>query len=239
MIEYLEGTVFNSPAKTLVNAVNCFGTMGAGIALEFKLRYPEMFDEYVKMCESKKMTVGIPRIYEYSNDRWIMNFATKNHWRYPSKIKWIEDGLKYFAENYKKRDIKSIAFPKLGTSNGGLDWNEVKLIMEKYLSDLDIPVYICLDEKKEPEGVEEFMVNNINSINTVDFYKQIGITKKAAEKLEESKPINRFWHISKIKGITAKSYKSIFEYFYKKTDEYSDIKKDENISFTSEQLSLF
>ncbi|MDY4576246.1 MAG: hypothetical protein SPD90_14440 [Intestinibacter sp.] len=83
------------------------------------------------------------------------------------------------------------------------------------------------------------MVNNINSINTVDFYKQIGITKKAAEKLEESKPINRFWHISKIKGITAKSYKSIFEYFYKKTDEYSDIKKDENISFTSEQLSLF
>ena len=54
MIYYYDGTVFNTPAKTLVNTVNCFGIMGAGIALEFKLRYPEMFEDYVRKCEQKK-----------------------------------------------------------------------------------------------------------------------------------------------------------------------------------------
>jgi len=137
MITYLEGTVFNAPVKTYVNTVNCAGIMGAGIALEFKLRYPEMFQDYVAKCKSKKMKVGTPRIYEYSENVWIMNFPTKGHWRYPSKIAWIEQGLKYFAENYKKRNIGSIAFPKLGTNNGGLEWKEVKVLMEKYLSDLE------------------------------------------------------------------------------------------------------
>ena len=37
MIHYYEGTVFNTPAKTIVNTVNCFGVMGDGIALEFRI----------------------------------------------------------------------------------------------------------------------------------------------------------------------------------------------------------
>ena len=75
MIKYLEGTVFNAPAKTLVNTVNCFGIMGAGIALEFKLRYPEMFEEYEVMCENKKMKTGIPRIYEYSENSFVCMYC--------------------------------------------------------------------------------------------------------------------------------------------------------------------
>ena len=152
MIKYYDGTVFNTPAKTIVNTVNCAGVMGAGIALEFKLRYPEMYEDYVQKCKNKEMKTGRPRIYEYSDGLWILNFPTKGHWRFPSKINWIEEGLKYFAENYKKRNIESIAFPKLGTNNGGLDWIEVKSLMENYLRDLDIDVYICLDEKTEAEG---------------------------------------------------------------------------------------
>lgn len=54
MITYIKGTVFNAPVKTYVNTVNCSGVMGAGIALEFKLRYPKMFDNYVKECETKQ-----------------------------------------------------------------------------------------------------------------------------------------------------------------------------------------
>ena len=71
-----------------------------------------------------------------------MNLPTKNHWRNPSNICYIEEGLKYFIENYKKVNIDSIAFPKLGTNNGGLDWNDVKTVMEKYLKRADIDVYI-------------------------------------------------------------------------------------------------
>ena len=240
MIEYIEGTVFNSPAKTIVNTVNCAGIMGAGIALEFKLRYPEMYEEYIKMCEKKSIKVGTPRIFEYNSERWIMNFPTKGHWRFPSKIQWIESGLKYFADNYEKRDIKSIAFPKLGTNNGGLEWDEVKILMEKYLGNLNIPVYICLDELREAEGSEKEMVDSINSTDIISKYKEIGISKKAAERIEDRLPIDRFWHISNTEGITSKAYESLFNYFYKRSSEYLKYNSsDKEICVVSEQLSLF
>lgn len=237
MIKYLEGTVFNSPAKTIVNAVNCTGIMGAGIALEFKLRYPQMYEEYVKQCKNKKLNVGAPKIYENSQNKWIMNFPTKNHWRYPSKIEWIEEGLMYFVQNYKKRDIESIAFPKLGTNNGGLEWIEVKVVMEKYLCNLDIPVYICLDELNEPEGAEKEMINKLECIDILNNYKEIGISKKAAQVINDSLPIHRFWHLSRIKGVSKLAYEKVFIYLYKQTKEYR-VLLDVNTQVEAEQLKF-
>ena len=155
MIKYIKGTVFNTRAQTIVNAVNCVGVMGTGIALEFKLRYPEMFNDYVEQCRSKKIKTGVPSLYKYYDNEFIMNFPTKEHWKSPSKIQWIDEGLKYFVNNYKSMKIQSIAFPKLGTNNGGLDWNDVKILMEKYLEPIDLMVYICLDESNEAEGIEK------------------------------------------------------------------------------------
>lgn len=242
MITYFEGTVFNAPVKTFVNTVNCAGVMGAGIALEFKLRYPEMFDDYVEKCKTKQMKVGIPRIYEYSKDVWIMNFPTKGHWRFPSKIQWIEKGLEYFCENYKKRDIGSIAFPKLGTNNGGLDWNEVKQLMEKYLRNLDIEIYICLDEMREAEGAERVMLDNLNSSTLEKLIKEIEIPKKQAERIVGNMPYRRFWYVSKLEGVGQKTYEKIFDYFYKKTDDYNKLNKStkgDNNVVEYEQLRLF
>jgi len=241
MINYFEGTVFNAPVKTIVNTVNCVGVMGAGVALEFKLRYPEMYEDYKDKCKNKELKVGYPRIYEQSNICWIMNFPTKAHWRYPSKIEWIEKGLQYFVHNYKKRDIESIAFPKLGTNNGGLDWDLVKRVMESYLNDIDLPVYICLDEKKESDGIERKMVDLLNTDNLSKLLNNTKISKKQLEVLFNSLPINRFWNISKFDGVTLKTYESIFRYYYCLATTEKERKS--NIQFSSdiisEQLSLF
>ena len=242
MITYFEGTVFNAPVKTFVNTVNCAGVMGAGIALEFKLRYPEMFNDYVEKCKNKKMKLGIPRIYEYSEDVWIMNFPTKGHWKFPSKIQWIEQGLKYFVENCEKRNIKSIAFPKLGTNNGGLKWEEVKMLMERSLKDLDISIYICLDENVEAEGVEKVMLDSLNNLTLETLIKEIEVPKKQGEKIISKLPYSRLWHVSKIQGIGEKTYEKIFNYLYKKTDSYSEINKhskSESNVIEFEQLTLF
>lgn len=242
MITYLDGTVFNAPAKTYVNTVNCAGIMGAGIALEFKLRYPEMFDDYMDKCKSKQMKVGIPRIFEYNDKLWIMNFPTKGHWRYPSKMVWIEEGLKYFAENYKKRNIESIAFPKLGTNNGGLDWAEVKKLMDKYLGNLDIDVYICLDEKNEAEGAEKEMLDELNNTSIEKLVKDMKVPKKQAEIIINSLPYIRLWHLSKTGGIGSKTYEKVFDYLYKGTKEYSKLTKSNNneeLNLKIEQIKLF
>ncbi|KGM99482.1 Appr-1-p processing protein [Clostridium novyi A str. 4570] len=234
MLKYYNGTVFNSDAEVLVNTVNCFGVMGAGIALEFKLRYPEMFLKYKDMCEKGEYKVGRPRLHKLEKIQ-ILNFPTKNHWRAPSKIEWIEQGLKYFSLNYKKANIKSIAFPKLGTNNGGLRWEKVKVIMEKYLGELeDIDIIICLDDLNKPEGIEKKMVDEINSIPFEQLKTQFKLNKNQSEILRKALPINRFWKISSLKGIGEKTYERLFSHFYNKYNEESNKEK-----IVQEQLSLF
>ena len=150
MLMYIEGNMFESPAQVLVNTVNTVGVMGKGIALTFKKVYPDMYKNYRYYCENKQFEMG--KLYLYKTPgKWILNFPTKINWRNPSKIEYIEQGLKKFVASYKEKGIKSIAFPKLGCGNGGLNFEtHVKPLMDKYLSNLDINVYVYLhDPNKE------------------------------------------------------------------------------------------
>lgn len=145
LIHYQRGNIFDSKAHVIVNTVNCDGYMGKGLALAFKQRYPAMFSVYQQECKTDKLRIGRPTLYQESIP-WILNFPTKYHWRLPSKLEYLEKGLEFLLANYKKAGIKSIAFPKLGTQNGKLSWDEVGPLMAKYLSQLDIDVYIYIAE---------------------------------------------------------------------------------------------
>ena len=141
MLTYLRGDLLSSPAQVQVNTVNTVGVMGKGIALQFKNKYPQMFAAYQKACE--KQQLGIGRLYLWkSPEKWVLMFPTKRHWRNPSKIEYVESGLKEFVDSYERLGVDSIAFPRLGCGNGGLEWSVVKPIMEKYLSPLPINIYI-------------------------------------------------------------------------------------------------
>ena len=161
MIEYIEGNIFDSPAQVIVNTVNTVGVMGKGIALSYKKKYPEMFDAYRKACDKHQLVIGKLMIY-YAPDHWILLFPTKENWRNPSKLEYIEKGLNKFVRTYADKGITSIAFPKLGCGNGELNWDDVRLLMEKYLKPLPIKVYIYLgwefsdvpEHKKEHETMQ-------------------------------------------------------------------------------------
>lgn len=141
-ITIVKGNIFNTKAQTVVNTVNCVGVMGKGIALVYKLRYPQMFDIYHDYC--KRHLIGIGKLWLYKGDEtdpWVLNFP-KFHWKYPSKIEYLEQGLKKFVDTYEERGITSVAFPMLGTHNGGLDKDIVRTLMVSYLSQCNIPVEI-------------------------------------------------------------------------------------------------
>lgn len=142
MITIIKGNIFTTQCQTIVNTVNCVGVMGAGIAYECRLRYPAMYERYVELCRDKKLNIGMLWIYK-SKDKWIMNFPTKYHWRYESKIEYLEKGLQKFLETYKDKGITSAAFPLLGASNGGIPEDISMGIMTKYLEkcDIDIQIY--------------------------------------------------------------------------------------------------
>ncbi|GAA0615572.1 hypothetical protein GCM10009001_36010 [Virgibacillus siamensis] len=96
MITYVRKDIFESPAQVLVNTVNTVGVMGKGIAKTFKIMYPDMFKQYQILCEDNQLTVGKLWIFK-TEHKWILNFPTKTHWRSPSKLAYIEEGLKKFV----------------------------------------------------------------------------------------------------------------------------------------------
>lgn len=147
MIQFTEGDLFESKADALVNAVNTVGVMGKGIALLFKDKYPVNFQRYKEACENGQIQTGMMFVttLPYGVDRrWIINFPTKEHRRGKTKLCWIEEGLKDLRSVICREGISSIAMPAIGCGLGGLDWDQVRPLIEKNLSDLsdvDVQVY--------------------------------------------------------------------------------------------------
>lgn len=151
MLIYVEDDIFKTPAKVLVNAVNTVGVMGKGIAKDFKRLYPDMFKKYQRYCEDGLLDVGKLWLYQNCN-KGVLNFPTKKSWRQPSKVEYIESGLKKFVDTYTSHGITSIAFPKIGCGNGELDWDRtVHPLILKYLKALPIDIFIYSYPQSAPK----------------------------------------------------------------------------------------
>lgn len=147
MIHYIEnGNIFNSNADILVNPVNCVGVMGKGLALEFKKRYPQMFESYKLACNNNLVKIGEPHVWS-DFDITIINFPTKIHWRDKSELKYIIEGMKFLKEYLEIHDSASIAISALGCGLGGLPWYKVENIIETSLRFVKNDVYLYLPNK--------------------------------------------------------------------------------------------
>lgn len=140
MIQFTTGNLLESSAEALVNTVNTVGVMGKGIALMFKERFPENTKLYAQACKDQKVHTGqmfVTETNELLGPKWIINFPTKQHWRAPSKLEWITEGLQDLKRFLIANKVRSVAIPPLGAGNGGLNWHEVKPLIVEALSDLD------------------------------------------------------------------------------------------------------
>jgi len=151
LIRYVRGDLFRSSASALVNAVNCAGVMGKGIALQFKKRYPRMYEDYRSRCEAEEVQLGRISLFR-EGGKLIVNFPTKKHWRSKSKLEDIRTGLSSLRSLIARESIPSIALPPLGCGHGGLPWADVKAAIEDELgevADCEIEVY---EPARRPES---------------------------------------------------------------------------------------
>ena len=163
------GNIFESEMQTLVNTVNCVGIMGKGLALEFKKRFPDMYEDYVARCKAKQVRLGEPYLYRRLLPPWILNFPTKDHWRSVSRLSDIVAGLEYLGRHYHEWEIESLAVPALGCSNGQLEWRVVGPTLYRYLSQYDIPVELYAPSGIPEEEIEaSFLERAAKSTSTSD-----------------------------------------------------------------------
>lgn len=192
----------------IVNTVNCVGVMGKGIALQFKNKWPANFHEYQAACKAGKLRPGHMLIHDLGGlikPNYIINFPTKDHWRGASKIDYIRDGLADLIAQVQSRDIRSIAIPPLGCGNGGLDWEDVRPMIELAFAALpDVEVRLF-----EPSGAPAPKTMEVRSkrprmtagraaiLKVLDTYRELGygLSKIEVQKLayflqEAGEPLN-------------------------------------------------
>jgi len=146
MIKLVTGNLLDADADALVNPVNTVGVMGKGIALQFKEAFPHNYQVYRRACKDKLFDIGdilaVNDLNSYSQEKLIINFPTKKHWRQPSEYSYIESGLKALSAYINDNKVTSIAIPPLGCGNGGLDWRVVRQMIELHLSALDTDIQL-------------------------------------------------------------------------------------------------
>jgi O-acetyl-ADP-ribose deacetylase (regulator of RNase III) len=188
--------------------------MGAGIALECRYRYPEMFERYKEMCDKKLLDIGKLYLYQ-SNTKWILNFPTKNHWKFPTKQIYLEKGLLKFKETYEQKKIQSIAFPLLGAQNGGLSKDESLELLQKHLKGIEIPIEIYIYKENASDDLYNifktaFLSNNLESLKRLTDLKSNQI-KKIIEILE-NEDLKNMGQLSSFKGIGETTISKCFNY---------------------------
>lgn len=198
----------NDDVDAIVNTVNCVGVMGKGIALQFRNKWPANYDHYKAACKAGQVRPGRMFIHDSGGlvkPNYIINFPTKDHWRGASRIEYISDGLFDLVKQVKELNIHSIAIPPLGCGNGGLNWDEVRPLIEKAFAELpDVEVRLF-----EPNGAPDPKTMEVRTkrpamtagraaiLKILDTYRELnyGLSKIEVQKLayflqEAGEPLN-------------------------------------------------
>ncbi|MFB6231038.1 MAG: macro domain-containing protein [Salinibacter sp.] len=144
MVEIRQGDLFDADVEALVDPVNCAGTMSRGVSAQFRVRFPRNAERYRTACSNDQLAPGDVLVFDRgglfgdqdAGPRYILNVATKAHWSGTSKLSQIDAGVATLVQEAKARDLASLALPALGCGGGGLDWTDVRPLIESHFASL-------------------------------------------------------------------------------------------------------
>ena len=165
--------IFESEAEVLVNPVNCKGVMGKGLALQFKNRFPQIYETYHRDCGKGALKAGFCYFYHHYNGKVVACLTTKDDWREMSKLNWVKSGIRQLRALMEDGHFTSVAIPQVGCGLGGLDWNRVRPMILEELHGCKFDVWL--------DG--QIFERNKDGINTM------GIERKTMETIDTKKTI--------------------------------------------------
>lgn len=141
-LHFKTGDLLKSDCHGLVNPVNCIGVAGAGLALQFRNRWPRQVAEYTAFCQTGKMKPGVVHNAALPDGRRILSVPTKVHWRDQSLIENVALGIQGLVKYCQATAIPSVAVPPLGCGLGGLQQHLVLNLIRLNMADLGTEVHL-------------------------------------------------------------------------------------------------
>lgn len=146
-IHFVAGDLFANVyhAQALAHGCNCQGSMGAGIAVGFRERYPTMYAEYRQRCKAtpRQFNVGDVFLWKSDDQPWVFNLATQeDYWRSRATYAGVEQALTAMRALAEAEGVSSIALPRIGAGHGGLSWRKVRAILERVFADWPGALYV-------------------------------------------------------------------------------------------------
>lgn len=148
MIYELSGDILLSTAKAIAHGIAPNDDFHAGLALQLREQEPAMYKDFRHFCHNSHPKSGGLWTWMGPNGQYLVNLFTQDaayeHGSKPGQasVSQVNHALHALRALIEKEQISSVALPRLACGVGGLDWNDVKPLIEKHLGDLNIPVYV-------------------------------------------------------------------------------------------------
>ncbi len=160
MLHDLSGDILLSGAKAIVQGVAPNDDFLHGLALQLRERMPAMYKDFRHHCQTSHPKSGELWTWMSADGRYLVNLFTQDaayaHGSKPghASLSHVNHSLHALRNFVLKEKVASLALPRLACGMNGLDWNDVKPLIEKQLGDLDIPVYIYSNYQKGVRAAE-------------------------------------------------------------------------------------
>lgn len=151
MIRYVTGDLLSGQAPVIAHGVAPNDPFNQGLAHALREAYPAMYKDFRHHCQTAHPKAG--EIWSWGGagstggQRIVALFTQEgayDHGARPGKasLAHVNHALKALAAACRQEGWKRIALPRLATGVGGLDWADVKPLIEKHLGELDAEVEV-------------------------------------------------------------------------------------------------
>jgi O-acetyl-ADP-ribose deacetylase (regulator of RNase III) len=133
-IHFVQGDLFYSTDSAIAHGVNMRGVMGAGIAKEFRDKFPVMYGTYKALCEHDAVSDMRVMPWKVKQGQYVMNIFSQVEPGANAKIELISAGVIRSINFLVDRGINKMSMPWIGCGIGGIEDEILELELRGIMS---------------------------------------------------------------------------------------------------------